>query len=118
MQNTGENWTGLLGVLTEEELDQYAQMAMDQVRHETSRAVLHVAMLIAGLGLVGWAGWTIYRLGEAGWSVYLALATAGVCIYIPWRSVKTRKLWLRHYARVKQELERRQDNEAGSAHES
>jgi len=50
--------------------------------------------------------------------VYLALAAAGVCIYIPWRSVKTRKLWLGHYVRVKQELSRRQDGGEGSKRET
>ncbi|KUO58080.1 MAG: hypothetical protein APF80_08640 [Alphaproteobacteria bacterium BRH_c36] len=118
MQNTGEDWKRLLGVLTEEELAQYAQMALDQVRRETSRAALHVALLLSGVGLMGWAGWTIYRLGEVGSLVYLALAAAGVCIYIPWRSVKTRKLWLGHYVRVKQELSRRQDGGEGSKRET
>lgn len=118
MQNTGENWKGLLGVLTEEELAQYAQMAMDQVRRETSRAALHVVLFVTGLGLMGWAGWTIYRLGEAGLPVYLALAAAGVCIYVPWRSVKTRKLWLGHYKRVEQELSRRQTGAEGSKRKS
>lgn len=109
MQNTGENWAGLLHVLTDEELDQYGQMAMDQVRHETSRTILHVLMLLVAVALIGWSGWTIYYVGDTGWLVYLALAAAGLFVYIPWRSVKTRKLWLGHYARVKQELARRQN---------
>lgn len=108
MRNTGENWTGLLGVLTEEELDQYGQMAMDQVRRETRRGVLHALMLIAAVALITVAGWRIYFTGELGWLVVLALASAGLFVYIPWRSVKTRKLWLGHYERVKQEIARRQ----------
>ena len=108
MQNTGENWAGLLGVLTDEELDQYGQMAMDQVRQETNRTILHLLMLLGAVALIFWAGWTIYYVGKTGWPVYLALAAAGLFVYIPWRSVKTRKLWLGHYDRVKQELARRQ----------
>ncbi|MBU2581064.1 MAG: hypothetical protein KJ622_05030 [Alphaproteobacteria bacterium] len=118
MQNTGEKWAGLLGVLTEEELDQYGQMALDQVRHESSRAAIHATMLLAAVALIGWAGWTIYRLGEAGALVYLALAAAGLLIYMPWRSVKTRKLWLGHYARVEQELARRRDDDKATGRQT
>ncbi|MCH9806436.1 MAG: hypothetical protein K0U74_01770 [Alphaproteobacteria bacterium] len=109
MQNTGEGWRGLLGVLTDEELTQYGQMALDQVRRETSRNLIYGLMVIAGLALIAWAAWTIYGIGETGWLVYLALGAAGILVYLPWRSVKTRKLWLGHYERVKQELARRNE---------
>lgn len=112
MQNTGEKWNGLLGILTEEELDQYGQMAMDQVRKETRRGILHVPMVLAAVALLLWSAWTIYYVGEPGWLVYVALAAAALFVYIPWRSVKTRKLWQGHYERVKEEMARRQrDNE-------
>lgn len=109
MQNTGESWRGLLGVLTDEELAQYGQMAMDQVRIETRRNWAYGLMILAGLALIAWSAWTMFGLGKTGWLVYLALLAAGIFIYLPWRSVKTRKLWLGHYERVKNELARRND---------
>lgn len=115
MLNTGESWRGLLGVLTDEELKQYGSMALDQVRRETNRTLLNVLMLLAAVALIAWASWTIYYVGESGWLVYLALATAGLFVYMPWRSVKTKKLWLGHYERVKQELDRRQTGDDNHA---
>ncbi len=115
MLNTGEDWRGLLGVLTEEELNQYGSMAMDQVRRETNRTLLNLLMLLTALALIAWAGWTIYHVGESGWLVYLALGLAGVFVYFPWRSAKTKKLWLGHYERVKQELDRRHTGDENHA---
>ena len=71
--------------------------------------------LLTALALIAWAGWTIYHVGESGWLVYLALGLAGVFVYFPWRSAKTKKLWLGHYERVKQELDRRHSGDENHA---
>lgn len=103
-----EGWRGLLGVLSDEELGQYGDMALDQARQESRRAAVHAVMLIAAICLIAWAAWTIYTDTVGGWLVYLALAASAVLIYLPWQSLKVRKLWLGHHARVREEVARRQ----------
>lgn len=112
MHDTGERWSDLLGYLTDEELDQYGRMALDQARKERARLSLHILLVLAALGLIAWASWTIYHVGEAGWLVYLELIAAGICLYIPWLSIKSRERWLGHFARVNEERARRQESAA------
>ncbi len=116
MPNTadeGEGWRGLLGVLSDEELGQYGELALDQARKESQRAALHAVMLLAAMCLIAWASWTIYHDGQTGWLVYLALVAGGVLVYLPWQSLKVRKLWLGHHARVEEEVARRQREASG-----
>ena len=53
-QNTGDGWHSLLDALTDEELDQYGRMAIDQVRLEVRWAWLQLILAVAGLALAGW----------------------------------------------------------------
>ncbi len=94
-------------MLTEEELDQYGQMAQDQISREDR---WRWAQAAAGFVAAALAVWISVRLIQGGWERFwwLPLGLAAVLSYWPYRSLKTRRLWQGHYDAVKQELERRQ----------
>ena len=104
--NSGEGWDELLKVLSDEELDQYAEMAMDQVRQERRWAWAQLILLAASMALTVWFVWRAARHGPDMSTLY-AFALAIGLIYWPWRSAKTRRLWQGHCTAVKQEMARR-----------
>ncbi len=112
-QNTGEGWHELLDALTDEELDQYGRMAIDQVRLEVRWAWLQVILVALGLAL---AGWTVVKTLEIGFdrTRFFSFALAGALLYWPYRSARTRALWKGHNNLVRRELARRQSARSNS----
>lgn len=109
--NSGEGWSELLKVLSDEELDQYAAMAMDQVRQERRWAWAQLFLLATSVALTVWLVWRAARQGPDMSTLYESVAAVGL-LYWPWRSAKIRRLWQGHCAAVKQEMARRRQGDA------
>ena len=96
----------LLASLTEDEVARYMQVATDQIRREERWWALKIASALTALVLwallvrqgfaAGFGKWVIAGLG-------LALAMG----YWPWRVMKCRQLWQRHYDAAHAELSSR-----------
>ncbi|MEL7048353.1 MAG: hypothetical protein AAFO75_05210 [Pseudomonadota bacterium] len=103
---SGEGWRLLLGALTVDELQKYAEIASDQISKEQKWALGYLALLVISLGCLGWVGLGIAKSGLT--MMYgLGLALAGLLAYWPYRSMKTKKLWRGHCDAVKIELAKR-----------
>ncbi len=103
---------GLLRELSDEELDQYARLAADQVRRENRFAWAQVALaLFSALTLV----WTFFSAigGGLDRARVAAVGLAGLMLYWPYRKAKSRRVWQRHIAATREEQARRA--EAASA---
>lgn len=109
--NSGEGWGELLKVLSDEELDQYATLANDQVRQERRWVWIQLIMLAAAIGLTVWLVWRAARQGPDMSTLYASALAIGL-IYWPWRSAKVCRLWKRHSAAVGQEVARRRQDAA------
>ncbi len=105
--NTAEGWGSLLGLLTEEELNQYGRIAQDQIRRETR---WRWAQILAGFAAAGLTVWMSFRLFQGGMERFrwLPLGLVVLLSYWPYRGRKTRRLWQGHYEAVQAELARRQ----------
>ncbi|MDX2289339.1 MAG: hypothetical protein NW217_11030 [Hyphomicrobiaceae bacterium] len=113
MRNTGEaGWSEMLDVLSEDELRQYGQMALDQMKIEARWAWLQAFLIAGGLLCLAYGVVGGVRRG-ADWAVIYAFAASAGLLYWPWRSRQIKRLWRGHYDAVKHELERRQ-SEAGT----
>ncbi len=106
MQNTGEDWDQLLQVLTDEELKQYGQMALDQVALENRWAWAQAGLALVAVAVAGWGVWTGFKSGFGFGSLYWLVPLA-IAIYWPYRSARTRRLWNVHFKTVNGELVRR-----------
>jgi hypothetical protein len=112
MPTTAEGWHGLLAVLSNEELKQYRQLALDQVRREARKWWLNGSMLLVAVSSGGWGLAALYQGGL--WPRWLwALTLAGAASYWPWRSRKTERLWEGHAKAVENEMARRDGTAAG-----
>ncbi len=112
---TSQNWGQLLNLLTNEELEQYGQLARDQIAGEFGRLGVYVVLVMASLGLLAAAVW-MFLEGNFGWTSFLALGIGVILLYWPYRSLMTCRLWNEHYRAVCGELERREGSnvECGS----
>ncbi len=96
----------LLGTLSDDEVRTYMAVAKDQIGLEERYWALKMASGVLGLGVIG-AG--VLKVARHGFSA-TALAGLGlglVFCYWPWRVVKSRELWKRHYDAARAEDERR-----------
>ena len=108
MQNTGENFGDLLGVLTEDELNQYGRVALDQVELANRWFNVQVPLVVFGAALGLWGLWLGLVDGFSFRTLYW-IAPGLIAIYWLSRSVKSGRLWRGHYSVVHDELERRGD---------
>ncbi len=111
MPNTGdeigtEDWGELLGALTLEELQQYGQIALDQLALAGRWFWLQIIALVLAVAIVFWGVWSDLKMGLRMESLYW-VAPALMVIYWLYRSGKAQKLWLGHFAAVNGELARR-----------
>ena len=118
MPTTGDGtashgWGRLLDALTEEELEQYGQLARDQIRGEYARVGVYVGLVAVSIGLTAAAIWMFHE-GGYGWFCYFALGLGLVLLYWPYRAVMTCILWDKHYQAVRGELERRAEGNESS----
>lgn len=96
----------LLEELTEDEVNRYMDMALDQVRHEERLAWLKIALAVAAVAIVAYDlvhGW---QNGITNWHV-AGLLVAAALGYWPWKVRSYRRLWMRHLSAAKAELARR-----------
>ena len=96
----------LLTTLTDEEVGRYMAVAEDQVRLEERHTAVKIASAIAGLVLLSLVILTGLRSGFHG-QVLAGLGIGLAMVYWPWRVMKCRELWLKHFAAAKAEQERR-----------
>jgi hypothetical protein len=117
MQNTAEAAHDLLGMLSDDELSRYGEIARDQAAAELSRWWLQAGLALAALASFAWATarWGIAGIETAsveavgfGRAVVLALGLGLVLAYPPYRRVRNWTLWNAHCKAVRAEQERRQ----------
>lgn len=106
MQNTADDWDGLLGVMTEDELRQYGQVATDQMAQVDNRFPVRLAFLVGCGFLALWGLWKDFTAGIGFATIYWVLPF-GLAVYWQYRSVRFRRLWSEHFAVVNGELARR-----------
>ncbi len=103
----------MLGVLTNDELARYGEIARDQASLELRRWWLHALLALAAIAVLGWAGmmWVSAGLGWTGLksSVLLAIGLAIVLGYAPYRRIKNWVLWNQHCRAVRDEQVRRDE---------
>ncbi len=106
----------MLGVLSDDELARYGEIARDQASAELSRWWVQAAMAIGALSAFVWATakWGIAGLEAlgveaAGFSkaVLLGIGVGVVLGYSPYRRMRNWTLWNRHCKAVRAEQERR-----------
>jgi hypothetical protein len=107
-RNSGEGWLGLLQALTDEELEQYARLARDQVLREERWKWVKAASGFLAAGVLAWAGARMLTLGPDRVKFY-ALGISGMLGYWPYRAVRSRRLWQAHLDAVRAEQARRRD---------
>ena len=110
MPNTAETAETLLGVLTDDELARYGQIARDQAKHELRNWGLQALLGLSALGAAGW-GAAALEVGGIGRSAAWALGVAAALGYWPYRRVKNWSLWQRHVKAVDAEQARRQNEQ-------
>ena len=109
MPNTAETAETLLGVLTDDELVRYGEIARDQATHELRNWGLQALLGLSAVGAAVWGAASLEIAGigrSAGW----ALGVAAALGYWPYRRVKNWSLWQRHVKAVAAERARRQLN--------
>ena len=107
-QDTAEAGQELLGLLSDDELARYGEIAADQVTQELERRWLQGALGIAALGSGLWGAWGFIAAG-LGRTGVLAMGVAAALGYWPYRKARTRALWKRHCEAVSAEQERRRN---------
>ena len=96
----------LLGLLTDEEVRRYMAVARDQIRSEERLAGLKVASAIVGLVVVSWFAGAGVRIGFTGWMI-AGLGLGSAMVYWPWRELKCKQLWQKHFDAARDELTKR-----------
>ncbi|MEQ1697739.1 MAG: hypothetical protein ABL901_18050 [Hyphomicrobiaceae bacterium] len=96
----------LLGSLTDEEVRRYMAVARDQIAIEQRLAGLKIAIAIAGVGIVAWFLWQGMATGFSKW-VVAGLGLGVGMGYWPWRVLKCKQLWQKHFDAARAELIRR-----------
>ena len=92
--------------MSNEELAQYRQIALDQARREARRWWVNGSLLVVAVASGGWGLASWYHFGL--WPrPFWAIGIAGLAGYWPWRSRRTERLWEGHAEAVLAELERR-----------
>ena len=97
----------LLASLTDEEIARYMSVAQDQVRIEERFAPLKIMSAIGGAALVIAALVYAIRTSFSGWDI-AGLGLGFALVYWPWRVLKCRTLWLKHFEAARAEQARRQ----------
>ena len=104
----------LLVTLTDEEIGRYMGVAQDQVRIEGRHRAVKIASAVAGCVLLVMVAASGFTTGFDG-RVLAGLGLGAGMVYWPWRAMKCRELWLKHFNAAKAEQERRrQMAETGS----
>lgn len=96
----------LLATLTDDEVKTYMAVAKDQAGLEERNWGLKVASGVVGVCLTGAALLSGIRHGFSATALAGLGLGLGFC-YWPWRVVKCRDLWMRHYEAARAEDERR-----------
>ena len=96
----------LLGSLTDEEVRRYMAVARDQIRNEERLAGLKIASAIGGVLIAGWFIWQGMATGF-GKSVIAGVGLGMVMGYWPWRVLKCKVLWQKHFDAARAELTKR-----------
>ena len=96
----------LLTTLTDEEVGRYMAVAQDQVKIEERYTPVKIASALAGVAVLCMVFLTGFRSGFHG-PVLAGLGLGLAMVYWPWRAMKCRELWLKHFAAAKAEIERR-----------
>jgi hypothetical protein len=107
MPNTAETAETLLGVLTDDELARYGEIARDQATHELRNWGLQALLGFSAIGAAAWGAASVEFVG-IGRSAAWALGAAAALGYWPYRRVKNWSLWQRHVKAVNAERARRQ----------
>jgi hypothetical protein len=99
-------WIGLLQLLSDDELQRYGAIALDQydkeLRYWWAQALFAIGAVVSGALLA--RGLVVSGVGRL---AFLTLGFSWVLGYWPYRSAKTRALWWSHYAAVLAEQARR-----------
>jgi len=96
----------LLTTLSDDELHRYMAVARDQIGIEERRRGLKIASAISGVAIVAAAiGWGASQGFTK--ATFAGLGLGLVFCYWPWRVLKCRALWLKHFEAAKAEDERR-----------
>lgn len=96
----------LLRSLTDEEVVRYMSVARDQIAIEDRRKGLKVASAIGGLAVMTWFGLQGIWVGYRGW-VLAGMALGFAMVYWPWRVLKCKQLWQKHFDAAREEQVRR-----------
>ena len=115
MPSIADTPASLLGVLTDDELARYGQIARDQATHELHNWGLQAALGLSALGAAAW-GATVLEGGGLGRSAAWAMGAAAVLGYWPYRRVKNWSLWQRHLKAVDAEQARHQNHDHDDDH--
>ena len=97
----------LLTSLTDDEVSRYMLVAQDQIKLEERWAALKVACACAGAALVAILIWRGLGNGFGTWAI-AGLGLGLLMGYWPWRVMKCRQLWQKHFEAAKAEQARRQ----------
>ena len=101
-----EAWRRVLRMLSDDELERYGAIALDQYDHELRHWWAQILAIAAALVVLFLAVRGLIVSGMARYGV-LALGFCWGLSYWPYRSAKTRALWWGHYAAVLAEQARR-----------
>ena len=104
----------LLVTLTDEEIGRYMGVAQDQVRIEGRHRVLKIASAIGGAVLLIFVCVNGFSTGFSG-RIAAGLGLGVGMVYWPWRAMKCRELWLKHFDAARAELDRRRQMTEGGA---
>jgi hypothetical protein len=97
----------LLTALTDEEVARYITLAHDQMRLEERLMALKALSAVCGAGLIGAIAWHGSRVGLGSW--HIAGLGLGVAMgYWPWRVLKCRQMWKKHFEAARAEQLKRQ----------
>src|SRR5690606_15407517 len=103
---TAEGWLGMLGVLTDGELAQYASLARDQARREERLGWVKGAFAVASVAILVWSIGRLVRL-DFDKVLLVPLGISVLLGYWPYRAVRSRRLWQSHMTAVRNEQMRR-----------
>ena len=110
MPNTAEAGRALLGVLNDDELERYAEIASDQAALELQRWWWQLALAIGSACALAWGinKMIITTWEQVAWrQVFSALGLALLMGYWPYRRVRNWSLWKRRLKAVGDERRRR-----------
>ena len=96
----------LLSALTDEEVARYMTVALDQVHLEERLWALKVMCAVAGAAIVGVLAMLGFATQFTGWAI-AGLLLGLTMVYWPWRVLRCRQLWQKHFEAAQAEQFRR-----------